>query len=43
MTDGTDAPEYARLFMEGLREADVSLVTALPESLLKSVYQLWEL
>ena len=31
-------PEYARLFMQGLHEADVSLVAALPESLLKSIY-----
>ena len=40
MSNDVDAPEYARLFMEGLKEANVSLVTALPESLLKSVYQM---
>ena len=36
-------PEYARLFMQGLHEAEVSLVAALPESLLKSIYQQCEL
>ncbi len=36
-------PEYARLFMQGLHEADVSLVAALPESLLKSIYSQCEL
>jgi len=40
MNDGQHIPEYARLFMEGLKEAGVSVVTALPESLLKTVYQL---
>ena len=39
MTGGA-VPEYARLFVEGLKEADVSIVTALPESLLASVYRL---
>ena len=33
-------PVYARTFIEGLKEAGVELVTALPESLLKSVYKL---
>ncbi len=33
-------PEYARLFVEGLKEADIGVVTALPESLLASVYRL---
>ena len=33
-------PVYAGIFIEGLKEAGVELVTALPESLLKSVYQL---
>jgi len=33
-------PEYARIFVDGLKEAGVGLVTALPESLLKSVYRL---
>lgn len=32
-------PRYAQLFIEGLREADVSLVTFLPESLLKGIYK----
>lgn len=36
-------PEYARLFMQGLHQADVSLVAALPESLLKSIYSQCEL
>ena len=36
--DGT--PDYARTFIDGLKEAGVGLVTALPESLLKSVYRL---
>lgn len=36
----TETPECARLFMDGLKEAGVSIVTALPESLLKSVYRL---
>lgn len=31
-------PSYARLFIEGLKEADVSLVAALPESHLKHIY-----
>ena len=33
-------PEYARVFMEALKEADVSVVAALPESLLATVYRL---
>lgn len=33
-----EVPAYARLFMDGLHEAGVSLVAALPESLLKSIY-----
>jgi sulfopyruvate decarboxylase subunit alpha len=35
---GRVVPEYARLFMAGLHDANVSLVAALPESLLKSIY-----
>ncbi len=35
-----DTPEYARAFIEALKFADVSIVTALPESLLGSVYRL---
>ena len=38
-----DVPEYARLFVEGLHDAGVSLVAALPESLLKSIYRECEL
>jgi sulfopyruvate decarboxylase subunit alpha len=32
-------PEYARQFMAGLHDANVTLVAALPESLLKSIYR----
>ena len=39
-TDQT--PEYARVFMEALKEAEVNVVTALPESLLATVYRLCE-
>ncbi len=35
-----EPPEYARIFVEGLKEAGIGVVTALPESLLKSVYRL---
>jgi sulfopyruvate decarboxylase subunit alpha len=35
-------PAYARLFVEGLKEAGVSLVAALPESLLKRIYRACE-
>ncbi len=35
-----DVPKYAELMLQGLKEADVSIVTALPESLLKSLYRL---
>ncbi len=38
MADPT--PEYARVFMEALKEAEVDVVTALPESLLATVYRL---
>jgi sulfopyruvate decarboxylase subunit alpha len=31
--------EYSRLFLEGLKEADVRIATALPESLLKAIYR----
>ena len=37
---GADVPEYARLFVEGLKEAGVGVVAALPESLLKTVFRL---
>ena len=33
-------PAYATLFVEGLKETGVGLVTAMPESLLKSLYRL---
>ena len=32
-------PKYAQLFMEGIEEAGVSVVTALPESLLAGIYR----
>ncbi len=35
-----EPPEYAGIFVEGLKEAGIGVVTALPESLLKSVYRL---
>ncbi len=41
MNENSDAtPDYARTFIDGLKEAGVGLVTALPESLLKSVYRM---
>jgi sulfopyruvate decarboxylase subunit alpha len=36
---GTEVPAYARTFMEGLKEAGVSVVAALPESLLAGIYR----
>jgi len=35
-------PAYARLFMEGLEEANVTVVAAVPDSKLASVYRLCE-
>jgi len=35
-------PAYAQLFLDGLKEAGVSLVAALPESLLKRIYRACE-
>ncbi|MBL8665181.1 MAG: hypothetical protein JNM29_20270 [Candidatus Odyssella sp.] len=35
-----EAPDYAKAFLEALKEAGVSIVAALPESLLGSVYRL---
>ena len=35
----SELPNYARLFMEGMHEAEVSVVAALPESHLKSIYR----
>jgi sulfopyruvate decarboxylase subunit alpha len=40
LSETRQAPEYAQLIVEGLKEAGVSIVTALPESLLKSVYRM---
>ena len=39
MESSADTPDYARLFIEGLKEAGVSIVTALPESLLAGIYR----
>lgn len=41
-TDSSTAPTYARLFMEGLEEANVTIVAAMPDSKLASVYRLCE-
>jgi len=35
-----DPPEYARIFVDGLKEVGIGVVTALPDSLLKSAYRL---
>ncbi|MBI4318801.1 MAG: sulfopyruvate decarboxylase [Chloroflexi bacterium] len=40
MGPASKTPRYARLMIEGLTEAGVSIVTALPESLLRSFYRL---
>lgn len=40
MSDADDAPAYAKLLLEGLAEADVSLVAAVPDSHLKSAFRL---
>ncbi len=37
-----EIPEYASVFMEALKEADVNVVTALPESLLATINRLCE-
>jgi sulfopyruvate decarboxylase subunit alpha len=40
MDDGVkEVPQYARLFMQGLKEVGVGIVAALPESLLASIYR----
>lgn len=36
---GQEAPRYAHLMIEGLKEAGVTIVTALPESLLRGFYR----
>ena len=38
MTDASETPTYVTEFISGLKEAGVSVVTSLPESLLKSLY-----
>lgn len=38
----TEKAGYAELMLEGLLEADVSIIAALPESLLRGTYQLLE-
>jgi len=40
MEPSTQTPRYAELFIEGLKEANVTVVTAVPESLLASVYRM---
>lgn len=40
--EGSEAPAYARLFIEGLEAANVTLVAAMPDSKLASVYRLCE-
>ena len=40
MTKNFTPPSYARLFMEGLAEANVTVVAAVPDSKLASVYRL---
>ncbi len=37
---GVASPDYAELLVDGLKEADVSIVASLPESLLKKAYPL---
>ena len=39
MQPTTELPQYAQLFIEGLKEAGVSVVCAVPESLLAGVYR----
>jgi sulfopyruvate decarboxylase subunit alpha len=42
MSESSTVPAYARLFMEGLADANVTIVAALPDSKLASVYRLCE-
>lgn len=37
---GRETPQYAELMVEGLKEAGVTIVTALPDSLFRSFYRL---
>ena len=39
MKPSKDMPRYAQLFLEGLKEAGVTVVAAVPESLLAGVYR----
>src|SRR5262249_29068021 len=39
MAEPKDLPAYAKVFMEGLKEANVGIVAALPESLLAGIYR----
>ncbi|MBI4321722.1 MAG: sulfopyruvate decarboxylase [Chloroflexi bacterium] len=40
MSSTASNPRYAELMIEGLKEADVKIVTALPEGLLRSFYRM---
>lgn len=40
MESAKETPEYAKLMIDGLKEAGVTMVTALPEGLLRSFYRL---
>ena len=40
MEPSTQTPRYAQLFVEGLKEANVTVVAAVPESLLAGVYRI---
>src|SRR5262249_23232699 len=40
MEPSTQTPRYAELFIEGLKEANVTIVAAVPESLLAGVYRM---
>lgn len=40
MEPSTPTPRYAQMFIEGLKEANVTVVAAVPESLLAGVYRM---
>lgn len=42
MERAQEIPRYAQLFVEGLKEAGVTIATAVPESMFKTVYRLLE-
>lgn len=42
MAADTEAPAYARAFMQAMKDVGVEIVTALPESMLKHVYWMCE-